>query len=430
MEEVHPVAYATLQLANGMYNLKEYAAAARGAERAVVVLGRMREAHPERQRLWIDYSDGCAQLASAYRDLGRYDDELASRRAGIAVCEELVRRHPEVLWYHAPLGAYLKHYGAALESRGNVDEAERVYEEATKRLLFALEKQPSYEERYGFYTEALLTRANFALARRGNPERYFQLIDEWLVVVVDRARARAEWPTLLVDKLSPLYYATLVHSRLGRSTEARAMARRFSVLTGDLARRRPSDVTAIREHASALLLEAGLLGHRTAEGERLRRLAVDVVERALEVNESAALRVTLADALLVAADHGDTTCELSVEVARAAVKSDPEGLGPRLRLGAALASAGDARAALSELDAYLKGVQDFDAVTPNLHRAGALAQLGDGEAASGALDRAEDLMRKVWFVHPGQLELRARAWRAVRGTDPPTLPLPATRSHP
>ena len=430
VEEVHPVAYATLQLAHGMHTLKEYAAAARGGERAVAALGRLREAHPERQRLWIDYSDGCSQLAGAYRELGRYDDELATRRAGIAVCEELVRQHPEVLWYHSPLGAYLGNYASALEARGNLDEAEGVYERAAEHLRFALEKQPGYEERYAFFTGSILARANFALERRGNPERYFQLIDEWLVVVVDRARARPEWPRLLADTLSPLYNVTLVQTRLGRGAEARALARRYSVLAGDLARRRPSDVSAIEQHAAALLLEAGVVGHGTPEGKRLRGLAVDVLERALEVNESSRLRGALADVLLVASDRGDLPRERSVEAARAAVASDPDAAISRLRLGAALVSAGDARAALPELGAYLKTVQGAYAVTPHLHRAGALAQLGDVDAARADLDRAEGALRASWFVYPVELELRARVWRAVRGTDPPDLPRPATRTLP
>lgn len=431
-QEVYDTAYSTLQLADGMHNVREYATAARAAERAVAVLGRLKDAHPEEPHYAYGYADGCAQLAGLYTHVAQFDEALRVRRAGVAVGAELCARFPTRAGYRAAHASHLGHLGNALERRGELAEAESVLARALEHARYALDRQPGSALRFGFYLSISEDCGRVLLARTGDADRYLAHNATACELIDRTVRDRTDWPDLLLGGgVLPFVHRSHLLARLGRAPEARAASERAAALTGEMARQRPNDPTHPLFHIAALLRRASFAAPGTPERAAFRTAALDFVTAALARQESAPLHRLLAEVLLFDPDAPRADAERALAAARKALELHARLQSGNAVLGEALLAVGDAAGAERALDEHAR---DAGPAGPGpvarLHRARALAALNKLEAARAELDAAEALVRADWLVSASLLELRARVWRAVRGTDPPALPLPAAKGNP
>jgi tetratricopeptide (TPR) repeat protein len=429
-KEVYDTAYSTLQLADGMHNLREYETAHRAAERAVAVLGRLVEAHPNEAEFAYGYADGCAQLASTQALMGRHDEALAARRAGVEVGARLSERYPKSAGIRSAHASHLGHLANALERRGELAEAEALLTRALDHARFALDKQPGNAVRYGYFFSVSADYGRVLLARTADAEKYLAHSARECELLDRTVRERADWPDLLAGSRAwPFIRHATFLARLGRASEARAAAERGATGAGELAFRRPNDIWSTVALASALLSRAALAEPTDPARAEFRRAALDHLTRAIERQDAALLRRTRAAVLLWGPDATPADAERALADARRVLELNAKIENEHALLADALLATGDARGALAALDEHTHETAE-PKVDARLARARALAAVGKLNEARAELDAADALLRADWFAPVALIDRRARAWRAARGTDPPPLPLPAPKGNP
>ena len=424
-DEEHAAAYATLQLANGMYNLGEYEVSARTAGRAVAVLNRLKDAHPDRARYAFHYAEGCAQRAGAVERMGRAAEGAALRREAIRVGELLVALHPDKIGYRGSLASFRANLGRVLLARGALDEAEPLLAAATADSRALLAEQPDFWARYSYFAGASHSYATLVLRRDGDVDRYLALQRE-LMDLIDRTRRErpADWHALAAHTVHAYQAAAVVLDRAGRTPEAREVLARGAAVAGEIARRNPADIDAIQRHSYLLFLDAAC-GWPADPGAGARfRAAVGALD-SVGGDGGAALAESRALLLATCPDPAVRDVCRAVELARRAAAESPRRLGGRV-LGICLCEAGDYPTAAAELGAYLEAAGTARAETDRerLYRAIADWHTGRKDAARAELADVSARMRAAWDSPRTTWDLHDRAWRVVHGSAPPPRGLP------
>lgn len=251
-EDQHRLAYATLQMAEGLGRLRESEPADRANRRALAILARLSRAHPELPDIAFHYAQGCSQSAGLEREAGRLDEERRLRAEAMHTAEELVARHPGRDAYAADLAVFRTGMARALLEIGREDEAATLVEQSLAVNRRMVDRYPFDPARYAYFFEASHLSGTLK-RRRGDLEACRELVRERLDLC-DRARSQPDWPIILPRLLND-------HSEAGRLQRAGFVQEAARLVTTALdawretSRREPGSQTARGWIASWLLVD-------------------------------------------------------------------------------------------------------------------------------------------------------------------------------
>ena len=405
-EDQHRLAYAMLQMANGLYHLGESEPADRANRRALAILSRLSRAHPELPDLAYHYAQGCMQSAALERRAGRPDEEMRLHDEARRTAEELVARHPGRDAYAAELAVFRSTLARDLLQRGRDDEAAPLVERSLAVNRRMVDRYPFDPVRYGYFFDASHVSGVLKL-RRGDLEGYRELVRERLDLC-DRARSQPDWPIILPRLLNDASDAGALQKAGFAQDAGRLVATALDAWRETL-RREPESPTAREWLASWLLVD----GYRkwptdpAAAGGDFRE-SVAILESLLEGPQRS-------NSLLLLAWHRCVCPDPSIRdtakaVAHARDRAREFDRGPVV-LGICLCEDGDYGAAREELERRLADPSPLDRGWPErvarLYLALAYRKLGMPDRAAAELRdaraRPPDEALVAW---PGDMALR------------------------
>jgi tetratricopeptide (TPR) repeat protein len=265
-DEEHRIAFATLQLANGLHNLKRYDVATRVSGRAVEALRRLSLAHPSRDDFRHTYAEGCSQLGGSLAAAGELAEAMSFRREAVRVGQQLVDRDPTRDAYRASLAAYWSWLAKAYVEHGDTASARPLLVRSLRvnRELIARYRGDPF--RYVHFASVSMQFIEFLVQHeRTNPE-ICDLVRE-RIDMCERARGEDDWPLIAAHLLS--FDLALFLDRAGMRTEAdRTIAYGLSVWQELKARTPPSSGAAA---GYALWLESKQNRERAANPTAAKR---------------------------------------------------------------------------------------------------------------------------------------------------------------
>ncbi|MGE3819878.1 MAG: protein kinase [Isosphaeraceae bacterium] len=408
-EEERRFAYASLQLANGLYELGETDRSARATGEAMRRLRRLAESPGNHQRTArYHYAQGCIQLAALAERQGRADEELRRYEEAVAVAEGLARDYPGVDAYLGELAIFQERLAVAYADRGRDDPAETLLKWSLAGNRKMVHRYPHDPGRYGYYHDVNIRYGALLIRRRRDAERYLALARERMDLC-EAARRQKEWH-LIAPKLLHLQPIAVL-DRLGEKSEASRLLAQGLTIWRELAARTPLPPRDREEYARWLDAD----GHRRwpsdpdAAGRSFRE-AVGVLTTMTAGPDGTASDRALAEVLLLRPDPGGRDVEKALVHLRR-TPADPASL--QHLFGIARFESGDFPTARDELQRFVDSAGPSRAILARTYLAMTYARLGDRERAVRELETARRAVDADLTVEWPVLNTLERAGREV-----------------
>ncbi|MDX2036176.1 MAG: protein kinase [Isosphaeraceae bacterium] len=347
-EKEHELAYAILQMTNGLHNLGEYQKATRPTERAVAILARLAKSHPDRPMYAYHYAEGCMQVAGLANQAGRSDDGIAAHEEAVRVATDLTERFPEVPGFAMDLASFRGQLAQDRLDRGRIDEAETLALLSLQGQRRAVAKFPDDPTRYRFYSSASRGYGKVLLRRGDRKDQYWNLVQE-RIELCEQARKQKDWP-LMAMKLIDLDESTLLNDA-GMSAECKQLTAYALTVYGELAGRDEANPKVQEDLARWFIVDAHhRWGSDPAAARRNFRRAIEILDRLQEDSSRITAARGLANLLSFCPDPTLRDPKKALQCARKLPTNDPE---DALLLGMVLYDNGQAKAACEQIKAFL-----------------------------------------------------------------------------
>ena len=379
-DDRHRLAYAMLQMADGLRKLKESEQADRATRRALDVLARLSRAHPELPDIAYHYAQGCVQSAGLEREAGRRDEEMRLHVEAIRAAEDLVARNPERDAYIADLAIFRGHLAEDLLERGRDDDAAPLLEQSLAVNRRMVDRYPFDPARYAYFFSASYPSGLLKL-RRGDLEGYRELVRERLDLC-DRARSQPDWPLILQRLLLDVNEAVCLQ-RAGFVQEAEKFVTTGLDSWRETLRREPGLLKARGWHAALLAIDGcrkWSTDSAAARGDF--RESVAILESLVEGPERSDSLRSLAWLRAACPDPSIRDPSKAVALARDFTGEFDPG---SFLLGLCLCENGDYEAARAELERRLPAERDWREKLARLYLALAYRKLGMPDRSAAAL---------------------------------------------
>jgi hypothetical protein len=251
-DEEHRTAFAILQGAHVLWRLGDNDRAWELGRRAVAVLRRLADAHPDRPNYLYDYAQGCNQLAGTLYTAGRPAEAVRYVREAVRVGDDLTARFPASERYRTGHATFQAALAAELSAAGDRAAADRLFAHSLDAQRDLLAKYPEDPDRYDMLAAALERYERHVLAAaRPDPDRLAEVVRERLDRCERALAARPDRPAL-ARLLIPEPRSAIALDRLGQTGDADAAAARAIAVCRVVAAAAPNDAEGWSRYATWL----------------------------------------------------------------------------------------------------------------------------------------------------------------------------------